>query len=254
MTASISSASGNFLFGSASDGPQTWLSIRLLISQLSEAPRYPPVVSLPSCVCVCGSVYRIHGQLDVPACVESFAELLGCHRFVNPPYFSFRVRVILTCAISVAAMKGRLVMNAASNPYQLTSTGFMSKYFTFPPVCDVPQGLGLVPALSLAKPLNSSPIRAENKPFFLYPCYGSSMIHADTCREADESQSLFFFRLVSWSHQASCRLPAASLLPRGAHLEMFQPHCRPELEVFALNAQPTCSARGKLRNTQQGHC
>lgn len=160
MTASISSASGNFLFGSASDGPQTWLPISLLISQLSEAPRYPPVVSLPSCgcVCVCGSGVPCTGWLDVPACVESFAELLGCHRFVNPPYFSFRVRVILTCAISVAAMKGRLVMNAASNPYQLTSTGFTSKHFTFPPVCDVPQGLGLVPALFLAKPLNSSPI------------------------------------------------------------------------------------------------
>lgn len=126
-------------------------------------------------------------------------------------------RVILTCAMSAAAgTRHECCRKSLPRPGS-------RRVFYFPS-CVTPQGLELHPS-SLCKSILHPSREQTFSPVI-------PMIHADTCREAGP-QRLFasspgHIRIAA----GACRLPAASLLP-GAHLEMFQPHCRPELEVVA---------------------
>lgn len=61
--------------------------------------------------------------------------------------------------------------------------------------------------------------------------------NADTCREAEPKKRAAALHLLITYRMGGCPLPTAGLIlaPTGPNLELFQPHCRPELEVVALS-------------------
>lgn len=118
-----------------------------------------------------------------------------------------------------------------------TSAGGLFVGFFYFPSFVTSQGFELIPALP-----NLSPVRAEEeKKSFSQHGNGSTLTHVAR-QNRGRTKRLRALRLLITLRM---RLSLADCRPhpctQGSKLQMFQPHCRPEVEVVGLPAQPTCS-------------